>query len=335
MLPVAVLLAGIAVLALLVVLRLRRASARPALPAPPPAPESVPAAMPLVVRPRREAVLVFVHGFAGFGELRLGPARASYFRGVGDHLARRGFRCVFASLPPVASSRARGTELARLVAELGDVDVHLVAHSMGGLDARWMLTNVQTNVRSLVTIATPHRGTPLADLGSVVLGRPRHDAQLGLIGAVADLTRGSLAPNADALVPGVACASVIVDPSAGARGVRPLLRPTHRLIEALHGANDGVVPRASQAWGTVLGTVDGDHCAVLGWAHRSVAPFDAPAFYGALAASLLEGEPSLAAWEQGRARIASVERLPSAELSASGTPSAERSSPGSPRPSLR
>ncbi len=316
MLPVAVLLAGIAVLALLVARRWLRERARPArLPAPAPEPSAtapVPApSTALALRPRREAVVVFVHGFAGFGELRFGPARASYFRGVQDHLARRGIRCAFAALPPVASSTARGLELRRFVEELGDVEVHLVAHSMGGLDARWMLANGNlTSVRSLVTIATPHRGTPLADLGSAVLGRPRATARHGLVGAVDDLTRRTLEPSADATIEGIACASVLVDPSAGARGVRPLLRPTHRILEALVGANDGVVPRSSQVWGSVLGTVDGDHCAVLGWAHRAGAPFDAPTFYGALAASMLDGEPSLAAWEPGRPRIASVELLP-------------------------
>ena len=282
----------------------------------PPAPPSseaelvVPALVAL--RPRRDKAVVFVHGFGGFGELRLGPARAAYFRGVRERLHARGIRAAFAELPAVAPIAIRGAALARFLDELGDIDLHLVFHSMGGLDARWVVKNASpSNVRSLVTIATPHRGTPLADLGSVVLGRrpPKDDGRrllATLAASVSDLTRVYLAEQGDAPIAGMTCASVLVEPKEGARGVRPLFRPTHRLIEALEGANDGVVPVRSQAWADVLGTVDADHCGVLGWTPS----FDAASFYGALAASMLDGAPSLEAWDPARPRIALVERIP-------------------------
>lgn len=261
---------------------------------------------PLLVfeRRRREAVVVFVHGFAGFTELRLGNARASYFRGVREHLQRRGVRIAFAQLPSVAPIAVRGAALARFLDELGDVDLHLIGHSMGGLDARWVARNASpSNLRSLVTVATPHRGTPLADLGAAVLGRPRRLA--GLARSVADLTRAHPELHDDAPLAGLTCASVVVEPSRGTQGVRPILRPTHRLIEALAGRNDGIVPVSSQRWGEVLGTVDTDHCGVLGWGQK----LDAGAFYGALAISLLDGAPSLEQWDSRRPRIATVEVL--------------------------
>ena len=44
--------------------------------------------------------------------------------------------------------------------------VNLIAHSMGGLDGRYMITHLNPtrfNVQSLTTIATPHRGSPFMD----------------------------------------------------------------------------------------------------------------------------------------------------------------------------
>jgi len=44
--------------------------------------------------------------------------------------------------------------------------VNIVAHSMGGLDARYMISCLEpkgVEVRSLVTVATPHRGSAFAD----------------------------------------------------------------------------------------------------------------------------------------------------------------------------
>jgi len=43
--------------------------------------------------------------------------------------------------------------------------LHVIAHSMGGLDARHAITNrkdIVTRVRTLVTIGTPHQGSPVA-----------------------------------------------------------------------------------------------------------------------------------------------------------------------------
>jgi triacylglycerol lipase len=45
--------------------------------------------------------------------------------------------------------------------------VHIIAHSMGGLDARYLISTLgyASKVKSLTTLSTPHRGSPLADIG--------------------------------------------------------------------------------------------------------------------------------------------------------------------------
>jgi len=47
-------------------------------------------------------------------------------------------------------------------------EIHIIAHSMGGLDSRFLLSNnllgLADRVLSLSTVSTPHRGSPVADL---------------------------------------------------------------------------------------------------------------------------------------------------------------------------
>src|SRR5204862_5513379 len=47
--------------------------------------------------------------------------------------------------------------------------VNVIAHSMGGLDARYAIARLGAadKIASLVTIGTPHHGTPLAELGRI------------------------------------------------------------------------------------------------------------------------------------------------------------------------
>ena len=50
----------------------------------------------------------------------------------------------------------------------GDVGpVHILAHSLGGLDSRYMISKLDMaeRVLSLTTLGTPHRGTTFADWG--------------------------------------------------------------------------------------------------------------------------------------------------------------------------
>jgi hypothetical protein len=75
---------------------------------------------------------------------------------------------------PTSSLLARAERLARTIRETADAGslIHVIGHSSGGLDARLMVApgvdlgveveDVAKRVRSVVTIATPHRGTPLA-----------------------------------------------------------------------------------------------------------------------------------------------------------------------------
>jgi triacylglycerol lipase len=112
--------------------------------------------------------IVLAHGIFGFGDLLPGfPSLVNYFNGVEVHLG--GFPKVFVpSVNPIGSIKERAKQLASAIANRnGLVDpLHIIAHSMGGLDARFLITHlpdVGKRVATLVTIGTPHAGSPVAD----------------------------------------------------------------------------------------------------------------------------------------------------------------------------
>ncbi|MBX3188059.1 MAG: alpha/beta fold hydrolase [Labilithrix sp.] len=124
--------------------------------------------------------VVLLHGMGGFGKLELGPIGVTYFNGVVEDLAKRGEAVYVTLVPPYDSSEVRAKALAKQIDEIlartGKAKVNLVGHSQGGLDAR-VITSPQglgygDRVASVTTVATPHRGSKVAD------------AVLGLLGAL-------------------------------------------------------------------------------------------------------------------------------------------------------
>lgn len=110
--------------------------------------------------------IVMVHGFSGF--TRLGPLE--YFFQVLEKLAEDGEEQIYpAALPPYNSIEERAPYLGAFVdgvlEQTQAEKVHIVAHSQGGLDSRHLLVGLgyHNRVATLTTIATPHRGSPLAD----------------------------------------------------------------------------------------------------------------------------------------------------------------------------
>jgi triacylglycerol lipase len=226
--------------------------------------------------------VVLVHGLLGFDEFAVGRERYAYFRGVREALEKDGNRVSVARLEAAGSISARAEELARFVRAEGAGPVNLVAHSMGGLDARYAIARLGLgpSVGVLVTVGTPHQGTPLADLSTDLaakLGIARALSVAGVsVEAFRDLTTASMARfNAEvASRTEVACASV-VGLVRRKRRTNPLLLPSYLWLKSRWGDNDGVVPTSSQRWGQVLFEVEADHWAQIGWSRH----FEAAVFY--------------------------------------------------------
>ena len=112
--------------------------------------------------------VILVHGLFGFDRMGIPGAKLDYFRGIAKHLDTLGCHAHAVKLPRAASVPERARELCDAITALGHDRVDLIAHSMGGLDARYALAHfgLASRVRSLVTVGTPHRGTPIADLAT-------------------------------------------------------------------------------------------------------------------------------------------------------------------------
>ncbi|KAJ9668438.1 lipase 2 [Coniosporium apollinis] len=214
--------------------------------------------------------IVLAHGLLGFDELRLAGSAVpgiQYWRGIKDALAAKGIEVIIAAVPPSGSIEARGARLAESIAEKAHgKSVNIIAHSMGyenreyrtsqGLDSRYMLSQLKppnVDVKSLTTIATPHRGSAFADymidqIGPVHL--PRIYKVLEFFGfetaAFSQLTRRYM------------------------QEVFNWKTPDREGIRELEGAeNDGLVSVPSSRWGEYKGTLQGvSHLDLINWTSR-------------------------------------------------------------------
>jgi triacylglycerol lipase len=237
-----------------------------------------------VVVERRGLPVVLAHGVFGFDEMRVGSTQVEYFRGVAEHLQGMGAEVHRPRVPPVSSVAVRAQQLADYIRELPG-PVNIVAHSLGGLDARYAITRLglDDRVASLTSVGAPHRGTPLAD-HAALLDKLKLHRLLGLFGldveAFFDMSREQ-ARKFNQLVPDVEEVSYLcvvgVAPSAPGQ-IHPILAPPHRYLLEKAGPNDGLVPRDSQVWGEVVGEVEADHFAQVGWSRH----FNVTRLYGDL-----------------------------------------------------
>jgi triacylglycerol lipase len=222
--------------------------------------------------PRLKAPIVLAHGLFGFDQLALGRLTlASYFRGIPDWLRAAGNRVLVPKVPPIAGIEARAKRLGEQIAQaFPDEPVHLIGHSMGGLDARMLLSDPEWSGRvlSLTTIGTPHLGSSIADFAQLKAGRIyRLLTRMGIDHrGFLDVTRRN-ARRFHESVPaprGVPCFSIAGNPAA-----QDVCWPLHRLHAALcelEGPNDGLVSVASAlAFGTPLPEWPVDHLRQMNW----------------------------------------------------------------------
>jgi triacylglycerol lipase len=217
--------------------------------------------------------IVLAHGLAGFSRFAVRRLKvATYFRGIPEHLEALGCRVIVTDVPPLGSVAKRAVRLRSAIrAQTGRGKVHVIAHSMGGLDARHMISRLgmDEQVLTLVTLGAPHRGSPVADR---IFGIAK---RLGILDA---LERSGFEHAALADLRTEACLrwSDATPDAAGVRyhsvaGVKPRgqmlysLRFTHDVIEPVEGPNDGLVSQRSAAWGEVLPAWDCDHLNLVNW----------------------------------------------------------------------
>lgn len=224
--------------------------------------------------PRLRSPIVLVHGLFGFERLRLvGLTIKDYFPTIPEMLRAAGNRVLIPFVSPTAGVADRAAQLkAYLDLYSPDEPVHLIAHSMGGLDARYMISRLDMSQRvlSLTTLGTPHRGTVFADWSISRLERivkPVLDYLALPTQGFYDLTteacrKFNLAvPNR----PGVRYFSVAGKHDGNLMNPEWLL--SYVVVMMAEGANDGVVSVASATWGEHVQIWHGDHLSLVNWPH--------------------------------------------------------------------
>ncbi|KAI5843970.1 triacylglycerol lipase [Morchella snyderi] len=254
--------------------------------------------------------IVLCHGLLGFNELRLAGQmlpRIAYWRGITEVLTANGVEVITTSVPASGSIEVRAKALAAGIEDkLKGRSINLIGHSMGGIDARYMISALKpTNLKvlSLTTVATPHRGSSFADYMLDLIGKERLPSVYAAVeafgletGAFAQLTTHYMEEKFNKLVPDDPSVRYFSYGAMAKPGIMSVFRQSHRIIEEKEGPNDGLVSVKSAQWGTYKGTLVGPtHLGIINWTNRfwwmvtgNKATFNAIAFYCDIADMLAE-----------------------------------------------
>lgn len=111
--------------------------------------------------------LVFAHGMSGFSRLGTDQIGLDYWYQILPDLAQNGANAWATRVSPFNSTEVRGEQLLQQVQDIlaitGQAKVNLIGHSHGGPTIRYVGSIIPDKVASLTTIASPNKGSPVAD----------------------------------------------------------------------------------------------------------------------------------------------------------------------------
>ncbi len=183
------------------------------------------------------------------------------------------------NIVPYAKIETRAKGWVKLIEELSESipggKVNIIAHSMGGLDIRYALSNlgIANRVASFTTVSTPHRGTSLAELtlktpdairdklgdfldwmGDRIYPHTKSDS----VGSAVQLTREYVTEVFNPQTPNIEDIPYYSYTSAVGKGtdqpIRVIARYQNKHIFDLEGPNDGMVSVESAKWGEHIET---------------------------------------------------------------------------------
>jgi triacylglycerol esterase/lipase EstA (alpha/beta hydrolase family) len=233
--------------------------------------------------------IVMVHGWTGFENI--GPL--TYFYNVREDLEALGYPVAVPVLDPYNSVDIRGEQLADFVDDsltgLRARKVNLLGHSQGGIDSRYVAAEAGGGfggqIGALITLGTPHYGTPFTDIALGLIPGPTEQVlvwTLNFLGAAQSQqsdVEASLYTLSETYMQGEFNSTYVDDPRVkywswmghtcvagiGCQdAVDPLLLFSYELIKPMAGDNDGLVPEESAKWGEFLGLIPADHIDQIG-----------------------------------------------------------------------
>src|SRR3954464_12078276 len=212
--------------------------------------------------------LVFASGFL----IPQHVLKINYFNGVKQHFDGK-HKMLFPDVGPLDTCEKRAGKLADAIdQEFPAGAIHIIAHSMGGLDSRSLIgrnlhgLSAPGRIASLTTLSTPHRGSPVADLllgtkpdniSPLVHAAVAHAISLLSVptGGLRDLTQegASKIPDVVKTHPHIRYRSCFAEGRAGLLPTSLVLAPTHHYIHTVTGeSSDGLVARTSAEYGDLL-----------------------------------------------------------------------------------
>jgi len=252
--------------------------------------------------------IIFHHGFMGGTGMGMNEPAAKVLTSKGNKVFRT-------QVSPAHSIAYRAKQLAKQIDEIlqstGQEKVNIIGHSMGGLDSRYLISTLgyHDRVASLTTIATPHRGTPLADhfvndrnqnrilnvftaLISKGINSSSNLNNNDIYEALSNLQPDHMINTFNPQNPDHE--AVYYQSYAGVSGgdskdrLTLFLRIPHRMIAKTHGPNDGVVPLSSAKWTNFKGALPADHIDTSGFRDMSQTVFNYENFIVSLTRDLKE-----------------------------------------------
>lgn len=216
--------------------------------------------------------IVLAHGMLGLAQAFIQGLRlADYFKGIPDWLEENGCKVIIPQVEGIGSIKTRASNLKSQILQATDQPVHIIAHSQGGLDSRHMISHLDMadQVRSLTTIGTPHRGSPVADwaisrtqqIGVFkMLEGSGMDTQAFLdLRTTECATFNEKTPDTE----GIKYLSVVGEPKR--EHTLRALRMCHDIVFKAEGPNDGLVSSQSARWGEEAIIWPADHAQQIGW----------------------------------------------------------------------
>jgi len=242
--------------------------------------------------------------------------RFQYWGRIPARLAENGARIYYGGQQSAVSVEQSGAELKErileVLAEAHVSKVNIIAHSKGGLDARYAISclGMAGHVASLTTINTPHRGSALADAllekasdkFAMTVGKGYNslfaklgDDQPDFLSAIHDLTEDRCRELNEKMPDRGGVYYQSVGSKMASKSSAPFpFGLSYGVIAPIRGDNDGLVSVDSMEWGNFLGVLAPAgrkgicHVDMVDRLKRSIPGFDVCEFYIRLVRGLKE-----------------------------------------------
>ncbi len=236
--------------------------------------------------------IVLTHGMSGFSRIGTDAFGLDYWYQIAPDLARNGGNVWTTRVSPFNTTEVRGEQLLQQVEEVlaltGQTKVNLIGHSHGGPTIRYIAGIIPQKVASMTAVASPNKGSPVADLILSAEGTPIEGPLVGAVNLLAAAvvwaqgldqqslpnnplaagksltTKGSLAYNVKFPlgVPTTACGEgayqakgIYMYSFMGDRKLTNIFDPDSVMLftgALINGDNDGLVPRCSGKFGKTI-----------------------------------------------------------------------------------